>query len=554
MRKQILLLEMYNLRMTLLENRLAFLKTNYLPRIAEYLQTDAIPADIVRRTHMSTEEPIEARAEKLLNYVAGFDPDSTKKNTQWLLNLLLKKVKGEGGQVSRLMRLEDLTGAGQLIGQFLTVKNQLPAEQRDLNRFKTPGDLAAALHAVTGGGELAPVLSQRQQDKAEEQAMYKETTVLYNDDQYRIVHPHTERAAVFFGKNTRWCTAAKNSNQFKHYDTDGPLYIILDKKNNRRWQFHFESNQFMDELDRQIDKADFCAQHPTIANFFVSREHDAENVGEINGYTISRTADAVIIRETGRRDSGVRGIMSDSYPAATLPIKDGHIFRGNLAVIQHSATGRRYSRPQHEPSFPLDIIEGGEEIEAIMNRIGLPVRFNIQKQLADWGVFGNESGQFGSLSDMGKRIMRAGDGLEWIGQDYGDGKFFALSDGHQEITYACLGSDIGEDHEVGLFEASAPSSDTERAALIKLVMATPEIKNFPEPQQDRRGKNVYFGSEDFDEATAAKIVEERPELADMIMLYKVKGPADPMVRQKLLQTLERAEIDVNPIWVGNSLV
>jgi hypothetical protein len=72
-------------------------------------------------------------------------------------------------------------------------------------------------------------------------------------------------ASCFFGRNTRWCTTSrdKNDNMFNAYAKDGPLFVILDKQSNKRWQFHFDlgqsmelrmqQNQFMDEKDHEVN-------------------------------------------------------------------------------------------------------------------------------------------------------------------------------------------------------------------------------------------------------------------------------------------------------------
>lgn len=75
---------------------------------------------------------------------------------------------------------------------------------------------------------------------------------MYEDDKWLIIIPHTEEAACYYGANTRWCTAAKEDNMFDYYNNDGPLYINIYKPKNRKYQFHFESSQFMDEEDEPI--------------------------------------------------------------------------------------------------------------------------------------------------------------------------------------------------------------------------------------------------------------------------------------------------------------
>lgn len=54
------------------------------------------------------------------------------------------------------------------------------------------------------------------------------------------------------GSGTSWCTATGNTKSwFERYAKDGPLYIFIGP-GNEKFQFHYESNQFMDRNDRSI--------------------------------------------------------------------------------------------------------------------------------------------------------------------------------------------------------------------------------------------------------------------------------------------------------------
>ena len=78
--------------------------------------------------------------------------------------------------------------------------------------------------------------------------------VFRDDDEWRIYALHNKGAACKFGKGTEWCTAAPGLNYFEdYYDEEDPLFYFEDPENGKRWQFHFGSDQFMDEKDRQVD-------------------------------------------------------------------------------------------------------------------------------------------------------------------------------------------------------------------------------------------------------------------------------------------------------------
>ena len=71
----------------------------------------------------------------------------------------------------------------------------------------------------------------------------------YEDDEWAVYVPHSHEAARRGGTDTRWCTASKNNYYYNYYSKQGPLYINVRKSDGTKFQFHFESNQFMDAND-----------------------------------------------------------------------------------------------------------------------------------------------------------------------------------------------------------------------------------------------------------------------------------------------------------------
>ncbi len=104
------------------------------------------------------------------------------------------------------------------------------------------------------GDRLAGTKSKKEENKEEENAFYQndEAELILDNSDWKVVIPKTEEAAKYFGRNTKWCTSAENDNQFGYYSDYGDLYIILEKKTNKRWQLHPESGQFMNELDNVV--------------------------------------------------------------------------------------------------------------------------------------------------------------------------------------------------------------------------------------------------------------------------------------------------------------
>ena len=74
----------------------------------------------------------------------------------------------------------------------------------------------------------------------------------YEDDEWIVYVPHSHAAARRGGEGTHWCTASENDYYYNYYSKQGPLYINIRKSDGAKFQFHFESNQFMNADDEPI--------------------------------------------------------------------------------------------------------------------------------------------------------------------------------------------------------------------------------------------------------------------------------------------------------------
>jgi hypothetical protein len=127
------------------------------------------------------------------------------------------------------------------------------SQKKDIFSIKTWGALTAAAEAAKSKFDAA------QADKDYLDAD-KGIEVFRDDDKMRIYALHNKGAACKLGKGTEWCTAAPGLNYFEeYYEPDDPLFYFEIKHatigihtDTDRYQFHFGSNQFMDEDDNDI--------------------------------------------------------------------------------------------------------------------------------------------------------------------------------------------------------------------------------------------------------------------------------------------------------------
>lgn len=173
---------------------------------------------------------------EIFSEIVGADPtsgaDKMGKYSKWLLWLYQKNN----------LKLEDLYKAKEYLTTFDKFKNKIP-NGNDIGKYQSLPQLYKAIQPFEG-----------QKTHGEEIREIKEgAEKVYEDGTWLVVVPHTKEAAIYYGKNTKWCTAStENHNMFDQYNEQGKLYININKNTNKKYQFHFETCQFMDEIDEEI--------------------------------------------------------------------------------------------------------------------------------------------------------------------------------------------------------------------------------------------------------------------------------------------------------------
>lgn len=122
---------------------------------------------------------------------------------------------------------------------------------------------------------------------------YKE---IWNDNNFRVIQPLTEKGSCYYGQGTKWCTAAKNNNQFKNYNEQGSLYIIIPKNPTyvgEKYQLHIETDSLMNELDNEVSIRQLLNRHPNIINipavkFYIDLKDSIKNNNTEKVITLSQ--------------------------------------------------------------------------------------------------------------------------------------------------------------------------------------------------------------------------------------------------------------------------
>lgn len=224
------------------------------------------------------------------------DKVNAGKYTEWILKSLFnmkpdsEDVKKGSPEYNREMAekvrlfMEDLFKVNDDLVKFTKYKAYFPQDKRDINKFSSPEELFRFLQSFQ--------LPEKKKKELEKKELKKEirkeregfnhpgAETVFVGDNYTVVKiqgdgPKQKEAAGWYGGyydhdagESRWCTSPPNSSYFHTYIKQGPLYVILANNDNgkvgkrtglpqERYQWHFESNQFMDRDDHQIDLVNF---------------------------------------------------------------------------------------------------------------------------------------------------------------------------------------------------------------------------------------------------------------------------------------------------------
>ena len=233
--------------MSQIEKRVSYIVNKYSDRIVERFNDKQIIDNIPNNIN---ENDI---VQSIVGYFTEIDCTKNKKYIQWMTKIY---IKGE--------KLEDYYKLEEYLPKFIQVSSKI--ESSDINQFNK---ISEFLKVVSQFDEKE-VLSKREIDKMKklEGAEY-----IFNEPNFKIIWTKTHEANMLYGANTQWCTTSKNDKStFENYNKQGPLYIILatlpDGKV-RKFQFHYESDQFMDEHDGNVagSDVDLLSSYPSYKDF-----------------------------------------------------------------------------------------------------------------------------------------------------------------------------------------------------------------------------------------------------------------------------------------------
>ena len=196
----------------------------------------------------------EFKVDVVLSKLENIDPTNNKQFVPWL-------AKNYG-----LFKFEDTDIVNDALTNFVRFKTQISRQgkavdigQYNWNTFKSMIDEVTKVDVGN--------------TSEHEKLDYKNANnidVLYSGTYGKLMVPKTKAASCEIGSGTKWCTAARKDNMFGEYNSEGKLYIWIDKSGDK-YQFHFEKEEYKDSVNRDIEQDKmkyFVNEHPVLSKFF----------------------------------------------------------------------------------------------------------------------------------------------------------------------------------------------------------------------------------------------------------------------------------------------
>jgi len=210
-----------------------------------------------------------AYIEEVLKFFEDADPTANKQYTEWIIRRFI-----DGG-IRYLEDVDSTVAENLAIYHELKTRRMIPPELMDINKFKgdaNPNSVIRFFRKVYNIYRELPEQVEKAKGNADE---------FYNDEDVRIIIPNDKEAACYYGQGTQWCTAStKSTNYFDHYNSAGPLYIIIPKKpehEGEKYQLHFGTDFYANENDSGVPLKKLINRWPQLHKVFYEEYTNAWN-------------------------------------------------------------------------------------------------------------------------------------------------------------------------------------------------------------------------------------------------------------------------------------
>jgi len=102
----------------------------------------------------------------------------------------------------------------------------IPAEKRDINAIQNSAELTGVVNVANMKKETKE--GEKRRGTEEREKAGKESTIVADNDYYTMIRPESEHASCYYGKGTKWCiSAVQSQNYFDSYTSEGKSFYFV---------------------------------------------------------------------------------------------------------------------------------------------------------------------------------------------------------------------------------------------------------------------------------------------------------------------------------------
>ena len=142
---------------------------------------------------------------EVIEYLSDNDPSGNNKYLEWMVKTVMKGEVYDSGVVDVVTKFH---------------KNIQRIGNKDINSYNTYNEL---FQVVSDAEERRKLIELEKEAK-------KQKTIIYDDNRWLVVSPHSHKASCYYGAGTKWCVTTKNtSTHWDRYSSRATFFYIIDK-------------------------------------------------------------------------------------------------------------------------------------------------------------------------------------------------------------------------------------------------------------------------------------------------------------------------------------
>ena len=311
-------------------------------------------------------------------------------------------------------KLEDAEQIRDALERFESIKQQLPANERDIGRYKNFYRFEDYVDSVYDENYVPP-------ETDNETLKRSDVEVLYNGPLGTVTIPKSHEASCALGSGTKWCTTGKDSYFYDSYSSQGDLIIYNEKPGNAKYQIHVTLSglEARDARDRRIPhekEREFTHKHPVLSKLIKAKhdeifskmaqqpfpkDHSQEIIGGRDPIAMVRD----FIEFNNKHQGGAMRYVDEYYTQYALPnmISKGAAPGRYFVGLMLTYAKQRLPWPELNTLFVKMLYNLGKDLDATSN-IELKTVNRLVKEL---GTLGPNPELEKFKSDMSAQISKA---------------------------------------------------------------------------------------------------------------------------------------------------